>query len=133
MVVVDHPLGGISEDQLAQRIDVAYEQVVRLLQEAVDEDAPAPPSADGAMAEASSHTDAVEGALDELRQALANDGAGLQVERADEEQITVALTFADETCMDCVVPPPILRSIIADAMQRGGFGQDVTVVDPRTT
>ncbi len=164
IVIIDHPLGGISEDDLAARIDAAYEQAVSLLEEAGeaapdgsssgpaptavtsgstngstngsaatrDADAPAVPDAsDAPPAAAGGVDDGVNAALDELRQALANDGAGLAVARASDDEIAVELTFTDETCMDCVIPPPTLEAIITDALQRSGYEQPVSVLDPR--
>lgn len=157
MVIVDHPLGGISEDDLAQRIDDAYDQIVELLGESGEDtaDAAAAPnaatngsSANGASPNGSTAAPATEAAastvttatpadpgvdeaLDELRSALASDGAGLRVANADDDEIAVELTFTDETCMDCVIPPPILESIITDALQRNGYTQAVSVNDPR--
>ena len=158
MVIVDHPLGGISDDDLRQRIDAAYDQTVELLAEAddavvdvaaanvedVDVDADVALPTDTAVAENEAQTPdeapfrgrisphaGVDAALDELRQALANDGAGLRVRKADDAGITVELTFTDETCMDCVIPPHILQPIITDTLESNGFEQKVSVVDPR--
>lgn len=162
MVIVDHPLGGISDADLAQRIDAAYEQTVALLESAgTDVSAQPGTSSDGSgngsangssngsrsgvtgtvpaaepVGQSSAGHDAVpdpgvDAALEELRSALASDGAGLAVASADDQNIAVELTFTDETCMDCIIPPPTLEAIISDTLKRSGYEQAISVSDPR--
>jgi Fe-S cluster biogenesis protein NfuA len=135
MVVVDHPLGGIGESALEGRIDAAFEQLVAVLEESSEQATPA--SDDGTPQAAGEAPDgdlaeSVRATLEELRSSLANDGAGLQVVPASDGGIAVELTFTDQACMDCVVPPAILKSIILDTLQRTGLKQGVTVLDPRS-
>ncbi|CAN5852031.1 hypothetical protein BH24ACT15_BH24ACT15_13380 [soil metagenome] len=140
MIVVDHPLGGISEEGLDRRIEAAYEQLVTVLEQSLGAAAPlvTDEAADtaGEMTETTDDsakaivTD-VDATLEELRSSLATDGAGLHVGPAGAGGIEVKLTFTDQTCMDCVIPPPILQSIIIDTLRRSGFDKPVTVVDPR--
>jgi len=134
MVVVDHPLGGIGEQALEDRIEAASEQLVAVLNESPG--AASPPTADqpsgSAGAPDTGLSTGVDAALEELRSTLANDGAGLHVGQGADGGVAVELTFTDETCMDCVIPPPILESIIMDTLQREGFEQAVEVVDPRS-
>ena len=120
MVMVDHPLGGIGEQELQQRIDTAHEQVVAILGESWH----LPPEPTNGDAD-------VDAALSGLRAAFANDGAGLLVLHVDEQRIVVKVTFTSETCMECVMPPPALQTVIADTLDRCGFEQNVTVVDSR--
>lgn len=74
---------------------------------------------------------AAEDALVELREGLSNDGADLVLERADDDEVVVRLVFTDETCMDCIVAPPMLKMLVADNLESKGVTAPVTLVDPR--
>jgi hypothetical protein len=67
-----------------------------------------------------------------LRESFQADGADLELERVDGALATVRLVVGAETCLECIVPKPILESIVLVALQKGdpSIGR-VEVIDPR--
>ena len=77
----------------------------------------------------------VDEALDEVRPLVQADGADLVLGAvdADEGQVVVRLDLEQVSCLECVLPPDLLQSMISDAMLRRVPGlSGVVVEDPRT-
>ena len=78
----------------------------------------------------------LEGPLDELRAILNADGGDIELDRFDEEALTVRLRLVLESaeCKECVMPAPILEEIALASFQRAGAPVDRVVIDdPRAT
>jgi len=76
----------------------------------------------------------LDGALAEVRPLVQADGADLVLEAVDEGEgrVVVRLDLAAVTCLECVLPPDLLHSMIAEALTRRVAGlADVVVEDPR--
>jgi len=77
---------------------------------------------------------ALQAPLDELRAILTADGGDIELDRFDDEALTVRLRLILESaeCKECVMPAPILEDIALAAFQRAGAPVDrVIIVDPR--
>jgi Fe-S cluster biogenesis protein NfuA len=77
----------------------------------------------------------VDDALAEVRPLVQADGADLVLDAVDAEagQVVVRLDLAGVSCLECVLPPDLLHSMISDAMLRRVPGlSDVVVEDPRS-
>ncbi|MEQ2525887.1 hypothetical protein EKG37_13660 [Robertmurraya yapensis] len=59
--------------------------------------------------------------LEPFRKTLQADGADLQVNNADTQNITMELVVADETCLDCIVAKPIMSNIIESQLKKSGI------------
>lgn len=59
--------------------------------------------------------------LEPFRKTLQADGADLQVNNVDTENITMELVVADETCLDCIVAKPIMSNIIESQLKKCGI------------
>lgn len=76
--------------------------------------------------------EAVEQALQGLREGFQADGADLELVSIEEGHVRVRLVGTDATCWDCIVPPHMLRQVV-DACVRRAWPplEDVEVEDPR--
>jgi Fe-S cluster biogenesis protein NfuA len=77
----------------------------------------------------------VDDALAEVRPLVQADGADLVLGDVDPAagHVVVRLDLAGVSCLECVLPPDLLHSMIADAMLRRVPGlSDVIVEDPRS-
>lgn len=127
-VTIPHPVTSLSVEQLAERARDAAAQVEALLLGTAG-GAQAAGAADGHLARAD-----VETVLQPYRTGLQTDGADLLVDSVDDDGVALRLTFSDATCMDCVMPPPTVRSVLTSLLSTH-YGRDVTVFldDPRET
>ncbi|HKP17919.1 MAG TPA: hypothetical protein VJT84_05520 [Gaiellaceae bacterium] len=70
--------------------------------------------------------------LADLRESLQADGADLELEGVEDGVATVRLLVGPETCLECIVPKPILESVVLVALQKHDASiARVDVVDPR--
>lgn len=77
---------------------------------------------------------AVEEALDGLRQGFQADGADLTVEAATESQVTLRLVGNEETCWECIVPPEQLRDVVGSVLRNSICTlPQLEVIDPRSS
>ena len=76
----------------------------------------------------------VDTALEEVRPLVQADGADLVLEEVDDAggQVVLKLDLANVSCLECVLPPELLHSMISDAFTRRVPGlSGVVVEDPR--
>jgi hypothetical protein len=66
-------------------------------------------------------------AVADLRRTLAADDYALDIDRAGPG-VLVRITAGPQACADCLVPPPIMRSILGGAL--GVPEHDITVIYP---
>jgi Fe-S cluster biogenesis protein NfuA len=57
-------------------------------------------------------------ALEQFRPALAADGAALHLLSTSAASVKVGLTFAPDGCRECLVPLPLMESMLATAIGR---------------
>ncbi len=55
-------------------------------------------------------------ALGKFRDMLASDGYGLSWELAGQDKVVVQIEAGPDACADCLVPLPIMESIMSDAL-----------------
>jgi Fe-S cluster biogenesis protein NfuA len=71
-------------------------------------------------------------ALEGLREGFQADGADLELASVEGAKARVRLIVGDETCMECIVPPPLLQQILeAQLRQACPELESVEVDDPR--
>ena len=77
---------------------------------------------------------AIEDAIRDVKSFVSADGAELQlVDRNDErKRLRLRLDLSRAPCLDCVVPAPMLASLIRLRIQQQVEGWEVEVEDPRT-
>jgi len=76
----------------------------------------------------------IDEALDDVRPLVAADGADLFLGDVDSErgEVTLRLSLEGVSCLECVLPPELLHSMISDSMTRRVPGLvGVTIDDPR--
>jgi Fe-S cluster biogenesis protein NfuA len=76
----------------------------------------------------------IDEALDDVRPLVAADGADLLLGEVDSErgEVTLRLSLEGVSCLECVLPPELLHSMISDSMTRRVPGLvGVTIDDPR--
>ena len=76
----------------------------------------------------------VDSALEEVRPLVQADGADLVLRDFDDAQghVVLGLDLANVSCLECVLPPELLHSMISDAFTRRVPGlSGVVVEDPR--
>jgi len=76
----------------------------------------------------------VDTALEEVRPLVQADGADLVLEAVDDAggQVVLKLDLANVSCLECVLPPELLHTMISDAFSRRVPGlAGVVVDDPR--
>lgn len=60
---------------------------------------------------------AVETAIGQLREGFQADGADLELVEVTEDTVRVRLIVTAETCLDCIVPGPLLHQVIESTVQ----------------
>ena len=79
-----------------------------------------------------SATEQVDAALAGLREGFQADGADLEVLSVESGVARVRLVVTDETCLECIVPGPILQQVVeASVKQAVPDVSRVEVEDPR--
>lgn len=77
---------------------------------------------------------AIQSAVDEMRALMQADGADLVVKEIDvaAARVHLAVDLANVECLDCVVPPDMLRRVIGDAIAKKHPGElELLIDDPR--
>ena len=78
--------------------------------------------------------EAIQSAVDEMRALMQADGADLVVKELNvaAARLHLAVELAGVECLDCVVPPDMLRRVIADAVTKKYPGElEIVIDDPR--
>lgn len=71
-------------------------------------------------------------ALAGLREGFQADGADLEVVSVENGVARVRLVVTDQTCLDCIVPGPVLRQVVeASVRQSCPEVHSVEIDDPR--
>jgi len=71
-------------------------------------------------------------ALDEVRALVQADGGDLLLASIDGDAVNLRLVVEGATCVECVMPRPILEQISLDMLRRRGVAVDaVNIDDPR--
>ncbi len=65
-------------------------------------------------------------ALDGIRAALEADGYRIEVKEGTSGRVGVVISATPEACADCLVPPPVMRSILGEALGVPGDSIDLT-------
>jgi len=76
----------------------------------------------------------IDDALDDVRPLVAADGADLILGAVDTErgEVVVRLSLDGVSCLECVLPPDLLHTMITESMTRRVPGLvGVTIDDPR--
>lgn len=60
---------------------------------------------------------AVDAAFKQLTDMLANDGYLLRWAPAADERLVVTIDAGPDACADCLVPPPVMESILSSALE----------------
>lgn len=82
----------------------------------------------------SAPADAIRSAVDEMRKLMQADGADLILRELDvaAARLHLAVDLANVECLDCVVPPDMLRRVIGDAVAAKYPGElEILIDDPR--
>ena len=72
--------------------------------------------------------DTVETALGKFRDMLASDGYGLSWSVTEQDTVVVQIEAGPDACADCLVPLPIMESIMADALAPTAYSLDHIVL-----
>jgi len=78
--------------------------------------------------------EAIQSAVAEMQALMRADGADLVVKdlNVPAARLHLAVDLANVECLDCVVPPDMLRRVIADAVARKFPGElEILIDDPR--
>jgi hypothetical protein len=72
-------------------------------------------------------------ALDDVRAFVTGDGADIRlVERDDAHgRVTLRLDLSGVDCLECVIPPAMLSSLIVERFRKAGSTMEIVVEDPR--
>ena len=71
-------------------------------------------------------------ALADLQASLQADGADLKFEGIHAGVATVRLVVGPETCLECIVPKPILESVVLVALKKHDDSiTSIKMIDPR--
>jgi hypothetical protein len=70
----------------------------------------------------------LDGALGKFREMLASDGYDLSWELTDTEKVIVQIEAGPDACADCLVPLPIMESIMSDALAPTPYALDHIVL-----
>ena len=70
----------------------------------------------------------VDTALKEFRDLLGADGYLLRWEPGDDERIIVTIDATDDACVECLVPLPVMKAIMAAALEPTAFDLDHVVL-----
>jgi hypothetical protein len=70
----------------------------------------------------------LDGALGKFREMLASDGYDLSWELTDTGTVVVQIEAGPDACADCLVPLPIMESIMSDALAPTPYALDHIVL-----
>jgi hypothetical protein len=70
----------------------------------------------------------LDGALGKFRDMLASDGYDLSWSVTDNDKVVVQIEAGPDACADCLVPLPIMESIMADALEPTPYSLDHIVL-----
>ena len=70
----------------------------------------------------------VDGALQKFRDMLASDGYDLSWSVTDQDRVVVQIEAGPDACADCLVPLPIMESIMSDALAPTPYSLDYIVL-----
>jgi hypothetical protein len=70
----------------------------------------------------------LDGALSKFRDMLASDGYDLSWSLTDQEKVVVQIEAGPDACADCLVPLPIMESIMSDALAPTRYSLDHIVL-----
>ena len=70
----------------------------------------------------------LDGALGKFREMLASDGYDLSWELTDTGTVVVQIEAGPDACADCLVPLPIMESIMSDALASTPYALDHIVL-----
>jgi hypothetical protein len=70
----------------------------------------------------------LDGALGKFRDMLASDGYGLSWSVTEQDTVVVQIEAGPDACADCLVPLPIMESIMADALAPTPYSLDHIVL-----
>ena len=73
-------------------------------------------------------TSTLDGALGKFREMLASDGYDLSWELTDTGKVVVQIEAGPDACADCLVPLPIMESIMSDALAPTQYALDHIVL-----
>ena len=84
------------------------------------------PNPDGAAADAPVST--VDVALKDFRELMAGDGYRLSWAESAPDKVVVTIEAGPDACADCLVPLPVMESIMADALEPTPYALDHVVL-----
>jgi hypothetical protein len=70
----------------------------------------------------------LDGALGKFREMLASDGYDLHWELTGQDKVIVQIEAGPDACADCLVPLPIMESIMSDALASTPYALDHIVL-----
>jgi hypothetical protein len=70
----------------------------------------------------------LDGALSKFRDMLASDGYDLSWSLTEQEKVVVQIEAGPDACADCLVPLPIMESIMSDALAPTPYSLDHIVL-----
>ncbi|WP_327106978.1 hypothetical protein [Nonomuraea glycinis] len=70
----------------------------------------------------------LDGALEKFRELMATDGYELTYSVAGEDRVVVEIVAGADACADCLVPLPIMESIMSDALAPTPYTLDHVVM-----
>ncbi|NEE00449.1 hypothetical protein [Phytoactinopolyspora halotolerans] len=71
---------------------------------------------------------AVDAALQQFRDMLANDGYLLTWSKSGEDQVVVQVEAGPDACADCLVPQPVMEAIMSEALEATPYRLDHVVL-----
>jgi len=71
---------------------------------------------------------ALEGALQRFRDVLAADGYTLEWSVDERDRVVVRILAGEDACADCLVPLPVMESIMSDALSATPYTLDRIVL-----
>jgi hypothetical protein len=74
----------------------------------------------------------VDDALQKFRDMLASDGYDLSWSVTDQDRVVVQIDAGPDACADCLVPLPIMESIMSDALAPTSYSLDHIVLPADT-
>jgi len=75
--------------------------------------------------------DKIEAGLDNLRNALKNDGADITLISVNEDSIVLRLEILPGACEDCLLPLSHLKNIFNAALEQVANGRSIKIIDFR--
>ncbi len=70
----------------------------------------------------------LDSALEKFRELMATDGYELTYSVAGEDRVVVEIVAGADACADCLVPLPIMESIMSDALEPTPYKLDHVVM-----